>query len=173
MLHCTEGVCRPWNRQHMASVRSRHFGALRCIHLPQRQWEFKSILFLVQIECAKVAYVMCFSGCLCELWISQQLLPTQLVLARAELRECYSCHVDFQPPFLQRKRHNLDIVILGIVLSLCYQIECPKQTAKKCQNDSADMASTGINTNFCEHVVCRFILLRCFFRSQAIQAPDY
>lgn len=77
-------------------VRSRHFGALRCIHLPQRQWEFTSILFLVQIECAKVAYVMCVCVCLCELWISQKLLPTQLVLARAELRECYSCHVDFQ-----------------------------------------------------------------------------
>lgn len=77
-------------------VRSRHFGALRCIHLPQRQWEFKSILFLVQIECAKVAYVMCVGVCLCELWISQKLLPTQLVLARAELRECYSCHVYFQ-----------------------------------------------------------------------------
>ena len=79
----------------------------------------------------------------------------------------------FPTPFLQRKRHNLDVVIVGIVLSLCYQIGCPKQTAKKCQNDSADMASTGINTNFCEHVVCRFISLRCFFRSQAIQAPDY
>lgn len=89
-------------------------------------------------------------------------------IARMLLVSCW-----FPTPFLQRKRHNLNIVILGIVLSLCCQIGCPKQTAKKCQNDSADMASTGINTNFCEHVVCRFILWRCFFRSQAIQAPDY
>ena len=61
------------------------------------------------------------------------------------------------------------------MLSLCYQIEigCPKQAAKKCQNDSADMASTCINTNFCEHVVCRFIFLGCFFRKPVIQAPDH